>query len=150
MSDRKMTAKGFLAKTNTKAANSAGAFLAQYREWLTTGELADMASPILRKMDDKELMPTPALKLIAHAVMAHIIAVDQNKAEVAIEKAAEPSKPKPWMAQIQNAEGEVCTKLNTDGEEEELVKGFEHPQEADRWVDRRLFEGKPGWYGVVS
>ena len=36
---RSMTPKGFLAKTNTKAANSAKAFLDQYREWLTTGEL---------------------------------------------------------------------------------------------------------------
>lgn len=150
MADRNMTPKGFLHKTTTKAANSAAAFLAQYREYLTTGELASVTSPILRKLDDKELLPTPALKMVAVAVMGHIIATDKAKAEEAIERATAPAATKTWVAVIKDSGGNVCTKLNSDGEEEDLLKSFEHPQEADRWVDRRLFDGASDWYGEVE
>lgn len=147
---RTMTPKGFLHKTTTKAANSAGAFLAQYREYLTTGELAPVISPIIRRLDDKELLPTPALKLVQAAVMGHIIATDQAKTEEAIERANAPAAVKTWVAFIKDAKGNICTRVNNDGEEEELTKSFEHPQEADRWVDRRLFDGAPDWYGEVE
>lgn len=146
---RTMTPKGFLHKTTTRAANSAGAFLAQYREYLTTGELAPIMTPIIRQVDEKLLMPTPALKLVQAAVMGHIIATDQAKAEEAIERANEPKAVKTWVACIKDAEGNVCTRMTNDGEED-LLKSFEHPQEADRWVDRRLFDGAPDWYGEVE
>jgi len=147
--ERKMTPKGFLHKTTTKAANSAIAFLAQYRAFLTTGELADRTSPIIAKVDAGELLPTPALKEIQYAVMTHIIEADTAKVDQAVEAGPKQTK-KPWRASIYDAAGVLQTRINAKGEEEDLVKGFDLGQEADRWADRRLFEGTHGWYAVVE
>ncbi len=149
--ERKMSPKGFLAKTQTQAANSAIAFLAQYREYLTTGEVASKTSPILAKVDAGELMPTPALKEIQYAVMTHIIEADTAKLEKSQDTTAtRTGTRKPWKATIFNAKGEIQTRITNDGEEEELVKGFDLGQQADRWADRRLFEGTEGWYAMVE
>lgn len=151
MAERKMSPKGFLHKTTTKAANSAAAFLSQYREYLVTGELAPITSPIIHKLDTGALLPTPALREISHAVMMHIIESDKQKMEKAIEAAVEePKQPKHWIARICDAQGNICTRVNSDGEEEELVKEFDMGQDADRWVDLRLFDGCPDWYGTVD
>jgi len=147
--ERKMTPKGFLHKTTTKAANSAIAFLAQYRAFLTTGELAERTSPIIAKVDAGELLPTPALKEIQYAVMTHIIEADAAKVDQAVEAGPKQTK-KPWRASIYDAAGVLQTRINPKGEEEDLVKGFDLGQEADRWADRRLFEGTHGWYAVVE
>lgn len=146
---RAMTAKGFLHKTTTKAANSAAAFLAQYRTFLTTGELADKTSPILAKLDSGDLFPTPALKEISYAVMTHIIESDARKMEETAE-APKGSTRKPWRAVILNAAGVIQTRINAKEEEEELVKGFDMARDADRWCDRRLFEGASDWHGEVE
>lgn len=137
--ERKMSPKGFLHKTTTKAANSAIAFLAQYREYLVTGEVKDKTSPIIAKVDAGELLPTPALREIQYAVMTHIIEADSAK-----------GTRKPWKASIYDAAGVLQTRMKNDGEEEDLVKGFDLGQEADRWADRRLFEGTHGWYAIVE
>lgn len=149
--ERKMTPKGFLAKTQTKAANSAIAFLAQYREYLTTGEMKDTLSPIVAKVDTGELLPTPALREIQYAVMTHIIAADAAKLD-------QPSggggggggTRKPWRCTVYDAAGNVMTRTNAKGEEEDLIKGFDLSSDADRWADRRLFEGTHGWYAEVE
>ena len=148
--ERKMTPKGFLHKTTTKAAHSAIAFLAQYRAYLTTGELADRTSPILAKVDAGELLPTPALKEIQYAVMTHIIEADTAKAEKSTEGASGGGTRKSWRTTIYNADGVVQTRINAKGEEEDLIKGFDLGQDADRWADRRLFEGTHGWYAIVE
>lgn len=149
--ERKMTPKGFLHKTTTKAANSAIAFLAQYREYLTTGELASSTSPIIAKVDAGELLPTPALKEIQYAVMTHIIESDSKKLEAVSEQVSgKTGTRKPWRASIYDAAGVLQTRINAKGESEDLVKGFDLGQEADRWADRRLFEGTHGWYAVVE
>jgi hypothetical protein len=148
--ERKMTPKGFLHKTTTKAANSAIAFLAQYRAFLTTGELAERTSPIIAKVDAGELLPTPALKEIQYAVMTHIIEADAAKADKVVEPGQKGQTRKPWRASIYDASGVLQTRIKNDGEEEDLVKGFDLGQDADRWADRRLFEGTHGWYAIVE
>lgn len=150
MAERNMTPKGFLHKTTTKAANSAAAFLNQYREYLTTGELAEVISPIIKKMDDKELLPSPALRMVQAAVMGHIVATDRAKAEQAMEAAEKGLTPKKWTATIYTGTGAIATRLNSEGDEEDLIKGFQHPADADRWADRRLFEGASDWYGEIQ
>lgn len=147
---RTMTAKGFLHKTTTKAAHSASAFLQAHRDFLTTGELASVTSPILRKVDDGILMPTPALQEIAAAVMGHIIASDIQKLDDKINNPPQAATPKSWIATVYNAAGVIQTRINAKGEEEDLVKDFEMGQEADRWADRRLFEGASDWYAEVA
>lgn len=145
-----MTAKGFLHKTTTKAAASAAAFLEQYREWLVNGELAEVTNPILRLLDDGKVLPTPALNEIKSAVLGHIIAKDTAKAEAAIENAGKTTTNKSWLCTIYNAKGEVQTRINTKNQVEDLIKGFDLSSDADRWVDRRLFDGASDWYGIVS
>jgi hypothetical protein len=147
---RAMSPKGFLHKTQTKAAHSAAAFLSAHREWLTSGETAAVTSPILHKLDLGELLPTPALQEIAVAVMGHIIATDRAKLEAAFEKANTPSAPKTWTATIYDADNVIQTRVTEDGEVEDLVKSFDHAADADRWVDRRLFDGASDWYGMVE
>lgn len=148
--ERKMSPKGFLAKTQTKAANSAIAFLAQYREYLVTGEVKDKTSPIIAKVDAGELLPTPALKEIQYAVMTHIIEADSAKADKVVEGGGKTGTRKPWRTTIYDAAGVVQTKLNSKGEEEDLIQGFELSQRANEWGDRRLFEGTHGWYAIVE
>ena len=145
-----MTPKGFLHKTTTKAAGSASAFLLTHREWLTSGELASVVSPILAKVDSQELMPTPALQEIKAAVLNHMIADDARKAEAAMEKAQDSGTKKNHIASVYDAHGVLCTRTKPDGDEEDLVKGFDLPQDAMRWIDRRLFDGPPGCYATLD
>lgn len=55
-----------------------------------------------------------------------------------------------WIATIFTAQGRVATRINAKGDEEDLIKGFNLSQEADRWCARRLFEGEPDWYAEVA
>jgi hypothetical protein len=148
---RKMTPQGFLHKTTTKAANAAAGFLETHRTWLTTGELAEMTSPILRKLDDKEILPTPALEAIKNVVYGYMIASEIRKGEERIAKieAGGDRVPKNWLATIYNKDGNICVRVK-DGKEIPLQQEFDQPQEADRWCDRRLVEGETDWYGVVA
>lgn len=140
-----MTPKQFLRKSQSKAANSALAFLAEYRDFLTTGEVASVTSPILARLDTGELLPTPALTEIKSVVFAHMMAADLHKAETAMLKAAEPKEDKPYMACIYTAKSEVVI----DSDDKELIKGFATGQEAEGWVFRRLIEN-PGCRGEVA
>lgn len=146
---RNMSAKGFLHKAGTKAANSAAAFIATHRQWLETGEVAEVTSPILAKLDKAEILPTPALIEIKNAVLGHMIASDALKAEKAMEKAQDRGSEKNHIGTIFDANGMIVTRIKEDGDEEELIKGFDMPQDAQRWVDRRLFDLQPGCYGIV-
>lgn len=150
--ERVMTPKGFLHKTTTKAAASATAFLSQYREWLTTGEVAIVTAPILAKLDSKELMPTPALSEIINAVYTHMVVSEIRKGEEAMAKreAGPQSKPKNWIATVYDKNGNVATRVNPKGEVEELTKSFDMGQDADRWADRRLVEGEPDCIAVIQ
>lgn len=151
---RKMTEKGFLHKSTT--CKSAIAFLAAHREYLTTGELAPFTSPIVARIDAKELLPTPGLSEINNVVLAHMLAKDQLKGEAAMLKATEPSQSnKAYIATVYNADGTIAIKKNTDkesehfGEEKDLIEGFELGQRANEWAYRRLFEQGEGSYAEV-
>lgn len=148
--ERKMTAKGFLHKASTKAANAAAGFIAQHRAFLETGELAEFTSPILNKLDQKEILPTPALDAIKAVVLGHMLAMQVKQAEETIAKGEATGTSKPWTATIYNAKGEVCTRINEKGKEEDLSKTFDLSSDADRWVDRRLFDGASDWFGVIQ
>lgn len=150
MTERKMSPKGFLSKTKTKAANSATAFLATYREYLTTSEVAIVTSPIIAKVDAGELLPTPALEEIKNAVFQHMLVLDSQKHEAAIAKQQEPKKTKPHVATIYLETGVIATRINAEGEEEELIAAFDMPQAAMRWIDRRLVEAAPRSYATLD
>ena len=148
--ERKMTVKGFLRKVETSKL-SASAFLAAHRNFLETGELAEVVSPILRMHDDEkaELLSLksdtegPAVKylsLVKDAVFSHHMQAEVSKAERRIaESEANPSSavPKNWLVTVFDAKGNIV--LDKDGKE--ITMSFELASAADRWADRRLFDG---------
>lgn len=151
MSERKMSPKGFLHKASQKAANSAAAFLAQHRAWLETGELSLFTSPILRKLDDKELLPTPALSQIKEVVLAHHLAEEVRKAEESMARADQPKVRKNYVVTVYDAKGEIQTRKNANtGEDIELRETFDLSTQAEGWADRRLFDGASDWFAVIE
>lgn len=155
MSDkpRNMSARGFLHRANINAKGPMG-FIQAHKEWLQTGEIAPLVSPILAKIEARELMPTPGLEKIKSVVFAHLMLEQAKQAEASMakaeEKASQGQSSKAWICTIYNQEGEIQTRINKQGEEEDLQKHFDKSSDADRWVDRRLVEGCPDWYGVIS
>lgn len=146
---KELSPRGFLNKTNTKAAASAAAFISQYRDWLVSGEIAPLTSPILAKLDAGDILPTPCLKEIQNAVLGHIIAVDLHKAEKSMETPL-PGTQKNFLCMILDENNVICTRTKENGEEENLVKGFDSEMDGGRWLDRRLYEGKPTWHGQLE
>lgn len=149
---RQMSAKGWLKKATSKAGVSAEAFLLQHKEWLITGELAKVSIPILKRMEAKEILPTPAMKELQNAVLGHIIAMDTHKAEVAIEAATNPVKAAikaSWVASIYNSDDQLVSRINSKGDKEDLTMGFERDADGQRWADRRLFEAASDCYAEV-
>lgn len=148
--ERKMTAKGFLHKATKQGAKSAEGFIAAHRAWLETGELAQFTSPILAKLDAKEVYPTPALQAITAVVLGHMLAENVAKAEASLVEGPGRVSEKAWTATIFNASGEIMTHKNGNtGEEKDLVQNFDSSSDADRWCDRRLFDGASDWFGTV-
>jgi hypothetical protein len=145
-----MSPRLFLHKTSTKAAVSASAFLQQHRDWLMTGEIADLARPILFRLDCGTVMPTPALQEIAAACMGHLMAVAALQIEQSIEKAEETKSSKAWTVSVFDETGKIAVRLSDEGEAQELTKSFDLASAADRWADLRLFEGAAGWYAVIT
>lgn len=151
---RKMSAKGFLTKSNSnKATTAAMGFLAAHREYLLTGEVSYSTAPIVEAFDKGELIASVALQEVKNAVLAHVMELDRLAAEEALEKGDSPSgdSKKHFLAEIRDAStGNLCLREKEDGTMEKLSKRFPMPQDAERWVDRRLFDGCPSWYGTVT
>ncbi len=147
--ERKMTEKGFVFKCGTKAANSAAAFIAAHRDFLLTGTLKSVTEPILNKMDEGNILPTPALEELKNAVFTHMIIREGEAIENSIGKTREYSSNKNHIATIYDKDNNVLTFVNSKGETKDLVKSFNLPQEAERWADLRLVEQAAGSYAIV-
>ena len=137
MKTNKMTNKMFLHRSNSKI--SAEAFLQQHREFLLSGELGLFTSPILSKLEEKELMPTPALEEVRKVVLAHHLAEETRKAEASMTRAQEIKAPKNYQGEIRSKDGLLL-----------LEKGFETPQDCERWLDRNLVDGEPECFGICT
>ena len=144
---RNMSIKGWLHKSSGKV--SATAFLAAHREWLLSGDLSPVTSPILVKLDSKEILPTAALMDLRSVLLGHMVAKEAAKAEDDLLNPKGGTR-KPWLATIYDAKGNIQTRVKEDGSVEDLQKGFDKSSDADRWCDRRLFDGAPDWFGTVS
>lgn len=144
---RNMTGKGFLHKASGKV--SAETFLAQHRNFLLTGELAALASPILKKMDDGGLLPSPALAEIRTAVMNHLLVKESTAGLASAEKAQASYADKPYLATIYDKDHNIIQVKNSKGETIDLQQSYALPQEAERWCDRRLEECAPDCRGEV-
>jgi hypothetical protein len=146
-SKRNMTPKGFIRKVTS--AKSAIGFIDQYRNYMTTGELAPILSPIVAKVDSQELLPTPALNEIGNAVMNHILAEASAKIEK-INESKRNLKPKNWIAAIYNSQNILQTYTNNKGEKKELIKDFDVSHEASDWADRNLIECASDCFAIIQ
>lgn len=143
--ERKMGPKGLLHKANS-AKISAVAFFEAYREYLLTSEVSYVTASIVAKVESGEVMPTPALTALKHAVMGHIMLVDLLKAQESVEKASKPSQSKkPFSAVIRDGSGNIIL----DEKDKEVKQTFDLPQRASEWCDRRLFEQASDCFGEV-
>jgi hypothetical protein len=147
---RKMGPKGFLHKAEKANGGkiSANGFLTAHKEWLSTGEIGDITQPILDKWETGAVMATPALQEIKKLVLDYHLATEAEKL-ASKGTGGRTAKVKPYTATIYNARGEIQTAKNAEDENVDLVKSFDLIQEANRWADRRLFDGAPDWFGTV-
>jgi len=147
---RVMGPKGFLFKAEKANGGkiSANGFLTAHKEWLSTGEIGDITQPILDKWETGAIMATPALQEIKKLVLDYHLACETEK-HANKGSAGRTATVKPYTATIYDATGKVQTAINSEGEEKELIKSFALMQEANRWADRRLFEGAGDWFGTV-
>lgn len=135
---KKITPKTFLKKITH--AKSAEGFLKQYREFMLTGELLSITTPIVAKIDSGELLPVPALDEIANAVYTHLLAVERQVFEASLNKESgtEKASDKPVVGIIFDSKGE-----------EVESKSFNLGQDAMRWTDRHLVAQSPDCVGKV-
>ncbi len=86
--------------------------------------------------------------------MFHIMAADVLKVEKSIEQQNNPGSSgstKNWTATIFDSKDVIQVRMKANGEEEDLIKGFDVSGDADKWVDRRLaLDGASDWYGVIE
>lgn len=149
---REITAKGLRHKANI--AVSALGFFAGYAEKLAAGQIAEdideVISPIVRRINEGKLMPTPALTEVQSVLVTLQMAQDLSKAEFSLLNMKEAREPKAYIATIRDDEGNVMTKENEKGEIIELEKDFDKQSDAERWCFNRLFrDAEPSWHGEV-
>lgn len=141
MTKRAISIKGFVSKATSTSLTAQG-FLAQYREYLTTGEVANIASPILAKVDTGELAPEIGLENITNAIFSHMMNLSLQKAEAQIAK-QESSEAVP-------ANKNYVTKLFTASGTELKNEFFTFPQDAERAGERWLINSESGCYAQVE
>jgi hypothetical protein len=151
--EKKMSAKSLLTKINKATQNgTALGFFDQYREYMVSGELAPILSPIVAKVDAGTLMPTSAMDQLGNIVLTHILAASIVRGEMAAEARANGSKQDNWTATIYNAEDEIQTYINAKGKEVELQQSFIVSGDGDRWADRFLTIDTSGsdWFAIIQ
>jgi hypothetical protein len=151
MTAKSLSPKMLLHRANTS--KSAMGFIQQYREYMVSGELADLLSPIVARVDAGSLMPTPAKDEIARATLEHIVACALVKLEEGRDKLMKGethSSTKRWQASVVDANDVIQTYINEDGEVKDLIKSGDDVSTLDRWLDRKLFEGSSEWHGIIE
>ena len=125
---------------------SALSFIAAHREWLEAGSLGEMTAPVLARLDAGEIFPTPALRELQQIALDHHLTRQISAGKAKAERAGKGGTPaKPYLAKVFSAGGEVAV----DSEGEEISESHESAFKAHGWVNRRLDQGSPGWWGEV-
>lgn len=140
---RNMSIKGFLHKA--KGQVNAREFLTTHKQFLLVNVCA--SAPVLSDMENGLILPTPALEKVRGFAFQAFLDGEIAKAE----KMNEPreSKTMDHVVTIYDASGKVLTRIDEDGDEKELVKGFDLGQRGSEWADRRLFEQESGAYAII-
>jgi hypothetical protein len=139
MAKRSLTIKSFVSKATSTNLTATG-FLAQYREYLSTGEVASLASPILAKIDDGELTAEVGLEQITNVVFAHMLNLSVLAAEAKLASGS---------ALTETNKNYICKLLSSEGSELKTEE-FNLPQDAERAGERWLLNSEPGCYVQVE
>src|ERR1700686_1251182 len=133
-----LTATSWIKKANSSKL-SASVFIAAHRNWLETGQYAEIASPILRMHDtekadllsnklDTEAPACKYLELIKDAIFTHWhqseIKAAENKMAVKDNSPSVSSNSKNWTAIVYNSKGDIQTRTTDSGEVQDMVKSF--------------------------
>ena len=144
---RDLTPKAFLRQSFSSKITIA-AFLQAHRDFLTTGELTNLTTPIYAKIDSGETLPNLGLEEIQKVIVSFIIAKNLDEAEKKLQK---QNQSKAYIATIYNEKGEIAEIITERGQIKDLILGFEDSLKASHWVDRRLFiDGGPNLRGEIS
>jgi hypothetical protein len=131
-----MTPSGLLSRAIS--AKNADKFFISYREYMmTSSELSDKLYPIIVKVESKSFPAINALEEVRKVISAYLLVkpIKANKSKL----------NKAYIARIVNEFGQIQIE-----HDDELVKSFDLPQQAERWVNNRLFNGAPNWHGEVE
>lgn len=128
----KVTPKSFINKFSGKV--SALAYIQAHKAWLETGELSEVASPIINKLELGEILPSPALSELFRLALMHTGEKENQKA------------PSGYTVRIVDQAGN----LQFDDNGDPLEKGCDMYSQAERWADRRLFDGSPDWHATIT
>lgn len=148
-----MGPRGWLNRSlHLSGKQTAEGFITLHRSFLEQGELASILSPVLAAFDSGELLPTPALSAMQNLVMGFVVESEVKAGEEAMARAQEsPGTNKPWKGTIFDADGQIAIVHDEEtGKDKPMTAGFEYVQRAEGWVNNRLFDSPPGWYGVVE
>lgn len=152
---RQMSPNGFfnrLVKVQKKNQSAEG-FLKQHREFILTGELFKITTPVLIKFDAGLADPKSTIEDLTQVVFDFIREEEQKEFLRQKEKIEAGEKKKniyaSVIARILDHNGNPVVMVK-DGKELDSEKGFALGQDAERWVDRRLvFDAEPGCFGEI-
>lgn len=130
---RNVTPKGLLRRA--QVAKSALGFIEANREYMLTGELASVTSPIIEKVDSGSLMPSIAIEEIAKAVMNHLVIQDELK--ITKKTVVEKKSISNYVAYVYSG----TTLFDS--------KNFDMHQSAVSWCEKQLFDGGNDWRAEI-
>jgi hypothetical protein len=144
-----MTPKQLLNKANKS--KSAIKFFQEQRQYLLGGEMSAILSPIVRRVDAGDVMPTPALQEVAQHIAEYLLYTNLADAETKRQHSEDRATPKNWTVKILDAEGNLGFREIPKGDIEFLTASFETAQEADTWANNKLSSlGSIGWSANIS
>lgn len=135
MTKRAITVKSFVNKATSTRLTAAG-FLAQHRDYLSTGEISSITSPILAQVDSGQLLAEDGLKSITNAVFSHMMNQAVRKAEEQLAKQDEDNY---------TSKNHLVKLFNRTGNEIK-EEAFNLGQDAQRAGERWLLNSEPGSY----
>ena len=142
-----MTIQGFISKMSGRI--SAESFLKQHREYMLSGELSSVLTPIIEKIDNGELSAKTGLINIQQSSFNYFMDKKAAEAVNSINKSSKPSSQKMYTAAIYNEDGSFATYIDNNGDEKDLIFNTDNSLQAESWCHRKLFDAAPNCYGKV-
>ena len=158
---RAVTIKSFI-KGASSPRISAQAYLEAHEEFLSSGELAPLVTPIIAQVKERKVMPTPALVHIQQVAFDYMMESEKRKALEKLAATASGNKLDKHTAHrvrstasqtsvVYDKNGNILTAIDErTGEEYDLIKDHDLFQNAQGWCHRRLDQCEPNAYAIIT